>query len=143
MSLYRTGLDADHFNRLSPGYLPGLLGLEVLAVGQDSLRAQMRIASQHHAPNGFLHAAAIVALADTGAGYACMAHLPEGAQGFTTLELKTNHLATAHDGTMTVEVKAVHLGRTTQVWDAVVSHLETGRTLTLFRCTQLVLWPKV
>jgi len=38
--------------------------------------------------------------------------------------------------------RATHLGKTTQVWDAVVTHRESGRTLALFRCTQLVLYPK-
>ena len=81
-------------------------------------------------------------LADTGAGYACVAHLPEGASGFTTIELKSNHLATAKDGIIIAELSAAHLGRTTQVWDATVTHRETGRTIALFRCTQMVLWPK-
>lgn len=84
----------------------------------------------------------IVALADTAAGYGCIASLPEGTAGFTTLELKSNHLGTAREGTLDCVAKAVHLGRTTQVWDAVVSHRETGKTLALFPCTQMVLHAK-
>jgi 1,4-dihydroxy-2-naphthoyl-CoA hydrolase len=38
--------------------------------------------------------------------------------------------------------KAVHLGRNTQVWDATVTHRDTGKTMALFRCTQMVLYPK-
>jgi uncharacterized protein (TIGR00369 family) len=94
------------------------------------------------APNGFLHAGSVVTLADTCAGYGCVANLPEGAVGFTTIELKSNHLGTARDGTVACVAKAVHLGRTTQVWDAVVRHKETGKTLALFRCTQMVLYGK-
>ena len=142
MSRYRPECDAAHFNAKSPDHLPGLLGVEVTEVGQGLLRARLSVERRHHAPNGFLHAASVVALADTGAGYACTAHLPEGAAGFTTIELKTNHLGTAREGTIEAEVRAAHLGRTTQVWDATVTHVETGRTIALFRCTQMVLWPK-
>jgi 1,4-dihydroxy-2-naphthoyl-CoA hydrolase len=142
MSTWRPACDAAHLNGRSPGHLPGLLGVEIVEVAQGLLRAQLTILPHHHAPIGFLHAATVVALADTGAGYACLAHLPEGATGFTTIELKTNHLGTAHDGTLLAEITAAHLGRTTQVWDAVVTHRESGRTLALFRCTQMVLWPR-
>ena len=84
----------------------------------------------------------IVTLADTAAGCGCMAHLPEGATGFTTIELKSNHLGTTRDGTVDCTARAAHLGKTTQVWDAVVTHRESGKTLALFRCTQMVLYPK-
>ena len=65
-----------------------------------------------------------------------------GASGFTTVELKSNHLGTALDGTIECVATAAHLGRTTQVWDAVVTHRESGKTIALFRCTQMVLYPK-
>ena len=94
------------------------------------------------APNGFLHAATVVALADTCCGYGCRVNLPVGATGFTTIELKSNHLGTATQGTLDGVARPVHLGKTTQVWDAVVTHRESGRTLALFRCTQLVLYAK-
>ncbi|MDP3164587.1 MAG: PaaI family thioesterase, partial [Hydrogenophaga sp.] len=56
--------------------------------------------------------------------------------------LKSNHLGTALEGTIDCVAKPAHLGRTTQVWDAVVTHRETGKTIALFRCTQMVLYPK-
>jgi 1,4-dihydroxy-2-naphthoyl-CoA hydrolase len=142
MSVYRPDHDVAHFNARSPGHLPGLLGMEVLEVGQGLLRARIRIEPHHHAPNGFLHAGTVVTLADTGAGYGCLAHLPEGAAGFTTIELKSNHLGTAREGTIVAELRPAHLGRTTQVWDATVAHRETGRTIALFRCTQMILWAR-
>jgi len=92
------------------------------------------------APNGFLHAGSVVTLADTCAGYGCVANLPENATGFTTIELKSNHLGTAREGMVECVAKAVHLGKTTQVWDATVSHRESGKTIALFRCTQMVLY---
>jgi uncharacterized protein (TIGR00369 family) len=78
-------------------------------------------------------------LADTCAGYATLAHLPEGAKGFTTLELKSNFLGTAKQGILHVEAVAEHLGRTTQVWSATLFD-DKGRRLSLFRCSQIVLW---
>ena len=124
------------------GCFPGYVGLEVTGYGEGFMLLQFTITPQHLAPNGFLHAGSIVTLADTACGYGCAAHLPDGAQNFTTIELKSNHLSTARDGTICVEAKAVHLGRTTHVWDATVTHKESGKTLALFRCTQMILWPK-
>jgi uncharacterized protein (TIGR00369 family) len=142
MSVHRIDRDPAYFNKLSQGCLPGLLGVQILQVGQGVLRAELAIEARHFAANGFLHAGTVVTLADSGAGYACVAHLPEGASGFTTVELKSNHLGTAREGRILAEVRSAHLGRTTQVWDATVSHVETGKTIALFRCTQMILWPK-
>ena len=84
----------------------------------------------------------MVTLADTASGYGCIANLPEGASNFTTIELKSNHLGTARDGTIICTAKVEHKGRNTQVWDAVVKSKETGKTIALFRCTQMILYPK-
>jgi 1,4-dihydroxy-2-naphthoyl-CoA hydrolase len=130
-------LTPEYFNSLQKTTLPALLGVEVTQIGSDSLSARMPIQAHHLAPNGFLHAAAVVTLADTCCGYGCIVNLPEGAKGFTTIELKSNHLGTALEGTLECEAKAVHLGRTTQVWDATVK--AGGKTIALFRCTQIVL----
>jgi len=130
----------EHFNRRGEGHFPGLLGLVVTQVAPGELRAELALRQALMAPNGYLHAGAVVTLADTCCGYGCVGSLPEGASGFTTVELKSNHLGTALDGTIECHAKAAHLGRTTQVWDAVVTHRESGRTLALFRCTQMVLY---
>lgn len=135
-------LDETHFNKLGADFLPGLLGLVVSHVGHGELRSQMPVKQSVMAPNGFLHAGSLVALADTSAGYGCVANLPADATGFTTVELKSNHLGTARDGTVECVANAVHLGKTTQVWDATIKHRESGRILCLFRCTQLVLYAK-
>ena len=142
MSKYLPERDVAYFNGRSPGHLPGLLGIRILDIGQGFLRAELPVRKELFAPNGFLHAGSVVTLADTSCGYGCVAHLPEGASGFTTIELKSNHLGTTLDGTVDCVATAAHLGRSTQVWDAVVTHRESGRTLALFRCTQMVLYPK-
>lgn len=132
----------EEFNQLGAPYLPGLLGIRMLHIAPGEVRAELAVRQALMAPNGFLHAGSLVTLADTSAGYGCMASLPEGANGFTTLELKSNHLGTTRDGIVDCVAKAAHLGRTTQVWDATLTHRESGRTLALFRCTQMVLYPR-
>ena len=106
---------------------------------EKRVEARLEIRAEMLAPNGYLHAATVIALADTASGYGCVASLPEGATGFTTIELKTNFLGTATEGTLVCEAVRVHGGRTTQVWDATVTH-ESGKTVSLFRCTQLLLY---
>jgi 1,4-dihydroxy-2-naphthoyl-CoA hydrolase len=132
----------DEMNAWTTGHLPGLVGFEVTDVERGRLQARLTVRPDLTAPNGYLHAAVVVALADTAAGFGCRTVLPEGASGFTTIELKTNFLGTATEGTLTVDAVAAHAGRTTQVWDATVTHVESGRTVALFRCTQSVLWPR-
>jgi uncharacterized protein (TIGR00369 family) len=133
-------MDLDDLNRRGQGRLPGHLGLRFVELGQGRVRGEMDVQPFLLAPNGFLHAGSVVSLADTCCGYGCIAHLPPGAENFTTVELKSNHLGTAREGLVACTATAVHLGRTTQVWDAVVTH--GGKTLALFRCTQLLLYPK-
>jgi 1,4-dihydroxy-2-naphthoyl-CoA hydrolase len=132
----------EQFNQRGVGHLPGHLGIVITHVGPGELRAELAVRGELMAPNGYLHAGSVVTLADTCAGYGCVANLPEGATGFTTIELKSNHLGTAREGTVECVAKAVHLGKTTQVWDATVSHRESGKTIALFRCTQMVLYTK-
>ena len=131
---------ADELNALLPGTLPGLLGIVIDSHERGRLTSHLDVRPELLAPNGYLHAGTVVTLADTSCGLPTRALLPEGATGFTTIELKSNHLGTARDGRITCVATVAHAGRTTQVWDAVVSAGE--RTLALFRCTQSVLWPR-
>ncbi len=132
----------ETLNRRGAGFLPEYMGIVFTKLDGQELQAEIAIQPHHIAPNSYLHAGTIVTLADTACGYGCLANLPEGATGFTTIELKSNFLGTTRDGTVAVVAKAQHLGRTTQLWDAVVSHKESGKTIALFRCTQLVLYTK-
>lgn len=131
----------DAANRRGGGFLPSLFGFRVVAVGEDQIDAELDVVAQVLAPNGYLHAATIVALADTACGYGCLAHLPRDASNFTTVELKTNFLGTARDGTIACTARPAHLGRNTQVWDATVVRKDDRRTIALFRCTQMILYP--
>lgn len=133
-------VNLEELNRRSEGNLPGLLGVEVTELESGLLKSRIPIRKEFLAPNGYLHAATVVALADTSCGYGCFASMPEGAGGFTTIELKSNFTGTARSGAISCEASLVHGGRTTQVWDATVSDEESGREICLFRCTQMILY---
>ena len=133
---------ASDFEELGRELLPGLLGIEFDAVDAGLVSSRLVVERKHMAPNGFLHAASVIALADTSCGYGCAASLPAGATGFTTIELKSNFMGTTKAGdVLSCRAWLVHGGRSTQVWDAEVTD-GAGKTLALFRCTQMVLYPK-
>ena len=129
----------EAFNQRLAGFFPAHLGIVFTSVEQNAVCAEFRVQPHLMAPNGYLHGGAVVSLADTCAGFACFANLPEGASGYTTAELKMNFVGTAMHGTIACVASPVHLGRSTQVWDAKVTHVESGRTLGVFRCTQMIL----
>ena len=137
------GNQAPAFAERQKGTLPGELGIEWQDVSNGHASGRFVVARKHMAPNGFLHAASVVALVDSACGYGCVASLPEGASGFTTIEIKTNYLGTAKEGEMvTCEARLLHGGRMTQVWDAEAVNATTGKVMAVFRCTQMILYPR-
>lgn len=121
------------------GRLPGLFGIQLIEIRNGLAEARLELRPEHLAPNEFLHAGTVITLADTCSGMGCLASLPESAVGFTTIELKTNFLATAREGALRCLATMVHGGGRTQVWDATVSREEDDRAIALFRCTQFLL----
>jgi uncharacterized protein (TIGR00369 family) len=132
----------EQLNAVGVGTLPGLLGIQIVEVQGTQVVGQMAVRAELMAPNGYLHAGSVIALADTTCGYGVMLNLPEGAQGFTTIELKSNFVGTVRDGTIQSRATLVHGGRTTQVWDATVTDTVNQRAIAMFRCTQLILYPR-
>src|SRR4051812_31059922 len=142
MSADANKYNPEAMNKFGAVSLPGFIGVEIVRVDGGEVAARLEVKPHHLAPNGFLHAGTVITLADTAAGYACIANLPEGATSFTTIELKSNHLGTARDGAIACVARPAHLGKTTQVWDVVVTNEANGKTIALFRCTQMILYPK-
>ena len=137
------GNQAALFAERQKGFLPGELGIEWAEVANGRASGRFTVTKGHMAPNGFMHAASVVCLVDSACGYACVCSLPEGATGFTTIEIKTNYLGTAKIGEVVAcEARLLHGGRMTQVWDAEAVNETTGKTIAVFRCTQMVLWPR-
>ena len=135
-------LSVAYFNRFAPGKLPEYLGFHVVRVARAEVEIEFEVCGHHLAPNGFLHGGAVVALADTCAGYGTLASLPEGAGTFTTIELKTNFFGTVREGKVRGLAQAEHLGRSTQVWSTEVVADQSGKRLALFRCTQMLMYPE-
>ncbi|MHC2334164.1 PaaI family thioesterase [Bradyrhizobium sp. USDA 4454] len=133
----QAGQLVDRINASQAGSLPGLLDFQWLDAGSG----RFEIAAKHFSPHGLLHGATLVALADTACGFGCLASLPDGAIGFATSELKTNFIGAARDGSVSCEARLVHAGSTTQVWDAEIKSEATGKTVALFRCTQILRYP--
>ena len=102
----RPDVTLDKMKHRGDGRLPGLVGFRVVDVQEGLLHAELDIRPELLAPNGYLHAAVVIALADTASGYGCLAHLPEGAQNFTTIELKANFFSTAREGTIVAKARA-------------------------------------
>jgi 1,4-dihydroxy-2-naphthoyl-CoA hydrolase len=143
MTTMMEGNVAAVFQERQEGHLPGELGIQWDEVATGRASGHFTVTRSHMAPNGFLHAASVIALVDSACGYACVASLPEGATGFTTIELKANYLGTAKEGeTVACAARLAHAGRTTQVCDAEAVNRTTGKTMALFRCTQMVLYPR-
>ena len=129
----------EGWNAAGKSYLPGHLGLTFLTVEPSEVVATLTADKALSAWNGFLHAGTVVSLTDTCCGYGTLKNLPEDATGFTTIELKTNFLSTVRDGIVRCIAKSLHVGRTTQAWDATVSSDGTDRVMAQFRCTQMIL----
>jgi uncharacterized protein (TIGR00369 family) len=132
----------EQWNENGRNYLPGHLGMTMLKVELDEVIGILEAKRQNRAWNGFLHAGTVVSFADTCCGYGAVCNLPKGSVGFTTTELKSNFVSTVKEGEIKCIARPVHIGRSTQVWDATVFSEETGKNLALFRCTQIILWPK-
>ena len=122
--------------------LPGWFGIEFDLLERGHAEAHMEVRAEMLAPNGYLHAASIIALADSAAGFGSAASLPKGAESFTTVELKSNFLGTVREGAIRAVARLVHGGRQTQVWDVEVRSVAGEKLLALFRCTQMMLYPR-
>ena len=122
--------------------VPGMFGCEITNVSPEGAEGRLTVTEPLIAGTGFVFAPVVIGIADFLCAAAMGPHLPEGAS-FTTLEVKTNFVSSAREGdVVTAEAHPVHLGRTTQVWDATVTNATTGRLMALFRNTQLVLLPR-
>lgn len=122
--------------------VPGMFGIEITSCDDVGCEGRLTVSEKLIAGTGFLFAPVVVGLADILCAFGTSPHLPEGAS-FTTVELKTNFFASAKVDEVVVGVaRPVHVGRTTIVWDCTVTNETSGRTMALFRNTQLVLLPR-
>jgi len=130
--------DAARLNELFKGLLPGTLGIELLEVSKERVRASLAVEERICTVPGVLHGGAIMAFADTLGAVATSLNLANG-DSTTTIESKTNFLAAGRAGTtITGECTPLHRGRRTMVWQTRVTGAD-GKLLALVTQTQAVL----
>lgn len=116
-----------------------LLGIDVIAQDKGRITARMEVRPELCTAGGIVHGGALMAFADSVGALATVVNLPEGAQGTTTIESKTNFVRSARSGETVLSITApIHVGRRTQVWQ---TRLETedGKLLALVTQTQMIL----
>lgn len=132
----------EALNRANEGKLPGHLGLEITDAEPGRVVGRLAVRPDLVAHTGFLLAGAVLSVADILCAYGVSTVWPDGANGFTTAEVKCNFMGTLTEGAAVVSATLLHGGRTTQVWDAAVEDEATGRLMAVFRCTQIILYPR-
>jgi len=115
MSIWKRRATLDLMNQMGKNTMVRHLEIEFTEVGHDYLKASMPVNKKTHQPMGLLHGGASVALAETigstGANMACDDGLAAVGQS-----INANHIRGVRDGYVHATAKAVHIGRTSQVW---------------------------
>jgi uncharacterized protein (TIGR00369 family) len=119
-----------------------LLGIEISSPdsGQSPI-ARLTVSHDLIAGTGFLWAPVVLTLADALCAFGVNHHWPEGAKSFTTVDCSANFVSSAREGDVVMATaKPLHTGRTTQVWDAMVTNETSERLMASYHCTQLILY---
>jgi len=135
--VFRAPVSIDDLNELSRGTLIEHLGIVFTEAGEDWVRATMPVEPRTRQPYGLLHGGASVVLAETlgsSAGNLCLDTREHMAVG---LEINANHLRGVREGMVTGTARALHVGRTTQVWEIRIED-ERGRAVCVSRLTLAV-----
>ena len=133
----RTPVDIAALNANCRGTMIEHLGIVIIEAGDDWLRGTMPVDARTRQPYGLLHGGASVALAETlgsMAGNLCVDSAKEMVVG---LEINANHLRAARDGIVTGTARALHVGRSTQVWEIRIEN-EAGKPVCVSRLTLAV-----
>lgn len=121
--------------------LPGLMGVRLLQVSPERVRAEMLVRPNLCTTGGTLHGGSFMAFADTLGAVGTVINLKPG-QNTTTTDSSTKFIAGAPVGTVvTGEAVALHRGRSTQVWQTTVTNA-AGKLCAVVTQTQLILEPK-
>lgn len=115
-SIWKTPIDLERLNAPSPT-INNLLDIRIEAAGDDWLSASMPVDERTHQPYGILHGGASVVLAETVGSIASYQCIDTSRYYCVGLDINANHLRAVRSGRVTAVAKAVHLGRTTHVWD--------------------------
>ena len=140
MSIWQNPISVEAITSLSANSAVDHLGIEFLEVGDDFITARVPVDARTRQPFGLLHGGVSVVLAETlgsvAANYAC----PPGHQA-VGLDINANHLRGVKSGWVTGTARAVHIGRTTQVWQIDMRN-EAGELTCASRITMAILAPR-
>jgi 1,4-dihydroxy-2-naphthoyl-CoA hydrolase len=117
MSLWKQNLALDQINAMFRNTLGEVLGMRVVEIGDDYVRGTLPVDARTHQPYGLLHGGASVALAETLGSLAGMLTLDPALEAAVGLDINANHVRGVKSGVVTGTARAVHLGRSTQVWE--------------------------
>lgn len=127
---------AEQINRIP---FAKLLGIELVFAAKDRIEARFAVKPEHCNPMGGLHGGCCISIADTLGALGAFRNLPDGANGTTTLESKTNFLGPARAGETVVAVcTPLHVGRRTSIWQTKIN-TEAGKSVALVIQTQMTL----
>ena len=137
MSLWRTQPNIEQLNAIQKNTIGELLDIRFESFDDESLTASMVVDHRTHQPYGLLHGGASVVLAESVGSRA--AYLCVDASKFycVGLEVNANHLRGVRSGRVTAVARAIHIGRTTQVWDIRLT-TEDGKASCVSRLTMAV-----
>jgi len=124
-------------NQRSLGTMVEHLGIEFTEIGDDFLKARMPVDRRTKQPAGLLHGGASVTLAETLGSTAANLVVDRSAERCVGLEINANHLRSCTEGWVEGITKALHIGRTTQVWEITLT--QDGRLVCISRITMSVL----
>jgi 1,4-dihydroxy-2-naphthoyl-CoA hydrolase len=88
------------------------IGATFSRYAREEVKARLDWAPEVCTAGGLLHGGAIMALADSSGAACAYLNLPEGAQGTTTIESKTNFLRGLREGYVEATSRPLHVGRT-------------------------------
>ena len=117
MAIWKQPVTLDQFNALNRDTMMQAIGIVFTEVGDDFLRASMPVDARTHQPYGLLHGGASVALAETLGSAAGMMLVDPAREIVVGIEINANHVRGVKSGTVTGTARALHIGRSTQVWE--------------------------
>jgi 1,4-dihydroxy-2-naphthoyl-CoA hydrolase len=138
MSLWKQPIALDRINAMFVDTLGATLGMRITEVGDDYVRGTMPVDARTHQPYGLLHGGASLALAETLGSLAGMLTLDPAMEAAVGLDINANHVRGVKQGQVIGTARALHLGRTTQVWEIRIED-EQQRLVCIARLTLAVI----
>ena len=124
MGIWKQAIDLVAINLSCANTAAQSLGICITEIGDDYVRGSMPVDARTRQPFGLLHGGASVLLAETLGSLAANLCLDAGIEVGVGLDINANHLRAAHDGEVIGTARAIHRGRTTQVWEIRITNLK-------------------